>query len=271
MSSTSAEIDAAKRMAARVEAGEQVIPFSSGRNTGGAGADQLTAKVPQQPAREIPKGTTTAGLNRENMAVVDSKDTVPIQRREIAEIVGLGQEHNLRKQFYDPTIRAEEQTALKDTEMTTAQKQTQLGEQQISDANRNAKALQVTALGDRTTAAKQTKVFGAEEGGDDVDGGNVDDAGESADVDNSDAVDSGNATTDTSNTDTGDATTADTTNTGDATTTTETTTTVVETPTEVSGNNENVEVGGDVPSDVAVTTGSAADPLLAKKGGDAKQ
>ena len=126
MSSTSAEIDAAKKMAKRVEAGEQVFPVAQ-HNVSHAAAEQLTTSIPQQPDAEIPKGTTTGGLNRENMQVTEVNEAVPVVHdREIAPVVGLGQEHNLRRQFFDPTIRAEDQTAIPDAQMTSSEKQTQL-------------------------------------------------------------------------------------------------------------------------------------------------
>jgi hypothetical protein len=162
MSSTSAQIDESKKLAARVEAGEQVYPVQSA-NTGGAGADQLTTATPQQPNVDISEDTTMAGLNRENMPVVSVLESTPvIDRREIAPVVGKNQEQLLAKQFLNPTVRAEEQTALPDSQMTTAEKQTQIPDKQREAAERIAKGGNVStdadAEADETTAAKQTKV-----------------------------------------------------------------------------------------------------------------
>ena len=134
MSSTSQQIDDAKKMAARVEAGEQVSPISAG----GASSEQLSKVAPQKPAGlEIPKGPTTGGLNRENFEVVDAKEAMAVVgKREIAPVVGAGQEHNLAKQFWDPALRAEEQTAVPDAQISTAEKQTQVPQLQQQAAER---------------------------------------------------------------------------------------------------------------------------------------
>lgn len=143
MSSTSAQIDAAKKLAARVEAGEQISPA---RNTGHASASQLTAVTPEQPKVDIPEDAIVEGGNRENFQIVETREAVPVVKdREIAPVVGVGQSHSLKDQFEHPTTRSEEQTQVPDELKTTAEKNTQLS--------------------DETTAAKQTKVDGEEDEG----------------------------------------------------------------------------------------------------------
>lgn len=153
MSSTSAQIDEAKRIDEAVEKGEYVPPMSSG----GATAAQLSAATPQQPDVEIPEDATMGGLNRENMKPVDKRETiVPVGNREIAPVVGEGQEHSVKDQFKDPRKRSEEQTSV-ESQLTTAQKQTQIGSEQAENADKLA---HMETSDDSSTAAKQTKLNG---------------------------------------------------------------------------------------------------------------
>lgn len=157
MSSTSEQIDQAKKLAARVESGEQVTPIQT-VNTGGASAEQLSNQTPAQPGIEISEDALMGGLNRENMPVVDTREATPvIDRRQIAKVVGKDQEQLLAKQFLSPTERAESQTALPDAQVSSAEKQTQIPGKQLEAAERISKGQQ-TADADLSSAAKQTKV-----------------------------------------------------------------------------------------------------------------
>jgi len=237
MSSTSKEIDDSKVMAAKVEAGEQV---NVGVNTGGAAAEQLTTSTPQQPAAEIPKGTTTGGLNRENMQIVQEREAISvIHDREIAPVVGKGQEHNLKKLFLNPTEQAEEQTAIPNAQMSSSEKRTQVPELQKEAADRIARVnagIISTRDVDEVTAAKQTKVpekqknsavakaqkFGNEYSGDSGDTGDSSDFVDSGDTgettvdsgDTGDTGDTGETTVDSG--DTGETTVDSGDTTGDA-------------------------------------------------------
>ena len=154
MSSTSQQIDDAKKIAARVEKGEQVTPIT---NTSNASAEQLSHVVPQQPDIEIDKNAVVGGLNRVNMQPVGQKEaTAVVVDREIAPVVGTEVKLNLAEQFKDPLIRAEEKTAIPDDQKTSAEVHTQLTEQQ-KDAKPSDEEV------DKTTAAKQTKVHKKDE------------------------------------------------------------------------------------------------------------
>ncbi len=136
MSSTSAQIDEANKLAELVSSGKLVAPKL---NSGNASASQLTATTPQQPGIDIADDAIVGGSNRESFPVVESREATPVVvNREIAPVIGLGQEHLLKNEFIEPTIKAEAQTAVPDAQKTTAEKNTELL--------------------DNTTAAKQTKL-----------------------------------------------------------------------------------------------------------------
>ena len=109
MSSTSQQIDEAKKLAELVKSGKQPQPQSSG----GASAEQLSAKTPQQPGIEIKEDAVVGGFKPESAPVLEEREAVPVvDKREIAPVVGKDQKHSLAQEFVDPTSRAEEQTAL---------------------------------------------------------------------------------------------------------------------------------------------------------------
>ena len=71
----------------------------------------------------------------------EQREAIPVvQDREIAPVVGTGQEQPLAKQFLNPTERAEEQTALSEDLRTSAEKQTAVGQEQIEKEERLVEA-----------------------------------------------------------------------------------------------------------------------------------
>lgn len=158
MSSTSQQILEAQRLAESIEKGEtkQETPASAS----GASAEQLTT-VTQKAGKDIPEDATTeGGMKPESAKVVDRKESAqPVVAREIAQVVGQGQEHKLKEFFTDPTVAAEEKTSVEKTNQTPAEKQTQLSDSQIDneDHHSKVKAGSLDAQ-DETPAAKQTKV-----------------------------------------------------------------------------------------------------------------
>lgn len=264
MSSTAEQIDAANKLKARVEAGEQVAPIV---NSGGAAASALTTQTPQQPGIEIAEDATMGGLNRENMKIVEVNEAVPvIGDRVIAPVVGKGQQQPLAKQFVNPTVRAEDQCALDDEQISSAQANTVVPPLQLKAAENMAKinSTSVTTKDvDAVSSAKNTKVPNAQAHSGvakalkaEWDGGDSG-ADASADYDASgdyaDAGDSGEGNTDGTAADTTDsnATSADSTET--------TTTTVVETGDANAGESTIASDNVDAGTDAAVTDAPATD------------
>src|SRR5688572_29672058 len=125
MSSTSKQISEAQKLAEQIEKGEH--PVSQSSATSGASAEQLTT---QKQNIDVPEDATAEGMRAESSRVVeDVKVTEPVTDREIGTVVGKDQEHALKEFFGDPTIAAEEKTAV-DTDLTPAEKQTRLTEDQ---------------------------------------------------------------------------------------------------------------------------------------------
>jgi hypothetical protein len=154
-------------------------------------------------------------MKKESAPVVDDqKETaVPIVAREIAQVVGLDQEHTLGEYLGDPKTLGEEKTALKTEDLTPAEKQTRLSTtQKFGDSYVDSgEPASVDDIEDADDA-------GPVDGPADVDTGNGDNGGDDDDSGDADATTPSTGTTTT--TTTTDATT--TTPTTDATTTTTT-------------------------------------------------
>ena len=156
MSSTSKQVDDANKLAAAIEAGEFKAPESPKVDEHGNTEDK---------SKGIDKNATIGGLNRENFKPVADGNVIsaPISElRESSKPIGLEKQHKLADQFKPEDSRAEAQTAVKKSQMTTAEKNTQVSDKQ----NEAEKRIQKNEIGvvsgdkeaDKTTAAKQTKV-----------------------------------------------------------------------------------------------------------------
>ena len=163
MSSTSFQIDQAKKLAELVESGEIEKAQALAGNVKKSAQEYQKSEQDKQSQSEILKNidndATIGGLNRENIKVVDDHRGVdPIHRREIAHLVGEHQEHSLKQQFLPVTERAEEQTHVKTSQMTTAERETQVPSSAGGDHDSDAVAAKVAGDKNQTTAAKETKV-----------------------------------------------------------------------------------------------------------------
>lgn len=97
---------------------------------------------------------TIGGLNRENIKVVsDNRGIATVDSREIAPVIGDNQEHKLSDQFLDPEVRAQEQTALKDEDISDAQKNTQIS----TDQQESQELVQESYKHDEKLGAKKDK------------------------------------------------------------------------------------------------------------------
>jgi hypothetical protein len=164
MSSTSKQIWEAQKLAEQVEKGEYPVAQSSG--VSGASAEQLTT---QGQDINVPEDATVGGMRAESSRVVeDIKVTEPIGDRESGPVVGEGQEHKLQEFFGEPTTAGEDKTSIDETDLTPAEKQTRL-----TDDQGGAEDQGPTVDQDELPSAKQTKVT-QENAGDAETGGDAD-------------------------------------------------------------------------------------------------
>lgn len=97
---------------------------------------------------------TIGGLNRENIKVVsDNRGIATVDSREIAPVIGDNQDHKLSDQFLDPEVRAQEQTALKDEDISDVQKNTQIS----TDQQESQELVQESYKHDEKLGAKKEK------------------------------------------------------------------------------------------------------------------
>src|SRR6478609_7184532 len=163
MSSTSQEILEAQKLAEEIKKGNHPAPQSV--QSGNPAAEQLTKDVPK--GFDIPEDATVGGMKAESAKVVDEKESAkPVEAREIAKVVGESGEHSLKEHFVDPTIAAEEKTAVAVDNMTPAEKQTQLTDTQEDAEQLHSKVKAGTAVDDDDLpAAKQTKLTDEQKNG----------------------------------------------------------------------------------------------------------
>ncbi|KAJ3028923.1 hypothetical protein HDV00_009907 [Rhizophlyctis rosea] len=97
--------------------------------------------------------------NRETFEVANRIENAQVLRvREIASVVGSNATEPLSSYFVNPTTRAEERTVLQGSELTTAEKNTQLTHDQLVASSSVIANEELDKELDETTAAKQTKL-----------------------------------------------------------------------------------------------------------------
>jgi hypothetical protein len=157
MSSTSKQIWEAKKLSEKIKKGEHPFPQSSAIS--GASAEQLTT---QQQKIDVPDDAVVEGMRKETAPVIEEpKVTDVIKDREHGQVVGKKQKHKLKEYFDDPTTAAEEKTALDDRDLTPAEKQTKLTEDQEETEGVYSQIKSdhpVKEEEDKYPSAKQTKI-----------------------------------------------------------------------------------------------------------------